>query len=101
MFSCSYKSEEIRDRLGIQSIDIIMQQMRIRWFGHNERTSADSWVSKCRSLVVNGSAGKGRPRKTWTQVVENDLKSLHLCKSLTQDRDGWSDAINKAPFYTR
>lgn len=35
------------------------------------------------NIVVNGVSGRDRPRKIWTRVVKNDLKFLHLNKSLT------------------
>ena len=72
--------------------------MQLRWFGHIERTEIKSWVSKCRSLVTDGAAGRGRPCKNWNQVVQNDLQTLRLEKALAQDRDGCRDAIKKPPF---
>ena len=29
----------------------------------------DDWVSACRGLVVEGTRGRGRSRKTWEQCV--------------------------------
>ena len=99
--SLSYRrpSEEILDRLGIQDISVVMRQMRLRWFGHIERVEAENWVNKYRSLMIHGAAGKGKPRKSWKQVVQNDLQSLSLCKAFAQDRDGWRDAIKKPLSY--
>ena len=92
-------SEEIRDRLGIQDIYVVMRQMRLRWFGHIERMETENWFSKCKSLVIGSAAGRGRPRTTWNQVVLNDLKTLHLKKAPAQDRVGWRDAIKKSLSY--
>ena len=47
---------------------------RLRWFGHLERKDDEDWVSACRNMVVPGNAGKCRPRKTWRDVLEDDLK---------------------------
>ena len=44
-------------------------------------------------MVVDGSAGRGRPHKTWTQVVHDDLKQLGLDTALAQDRLEWKKAI--------
>ena len=37
-------SEELRNRLGVESISGVMQQMRLRSFGHIERMDNDNWV---------------------------------------------------------
>ena len=52
--------------------------MRLRWFGHIYRIETENWVKKCRSLIIDGAARMGRPRKTWNQVLQNDLQLLHL-----------------------
>ena len=44
-------------------------------------------------LVVPGNAGKSRPRKTWRDVVEDDLKNGRLDRSLAKDRDRWRAQI--------
>ena len=66
-------SEELRNRLEIESISGVMRQMRHSWFGHIERMDNDNWVSKCRNVVVDGARGRGRPRKRWRQVIQRDL----------------------------
>ena len=38
----------------------------------------DDWVSACRGLVVEGTRGRGRSRKTWEQCVRDDMKLLGL-----------------------
>ena len=42
---------------------------------------------------VRTVAGRGRPCKTWTQVVHDDLKQLGLDPALAQDRYEWKKAI--------
>ena len=42
------------------------------------RKDEGDWVSACRNMVVPGNAGKGRPRKRWRDVVEDDLKKGRL-----------------------
>ena len=92
-------SEEIRDRLGIQDISVVMRQIRLKGLGHIERMETENWVSKCRSLVIDGAAGRGRPRKTWNKVLQNDLQTLYLEKAFAQVLDGRRDIIKKTPSY--
>ncbi len=54
---------------------------------------ADNWVKKCRDLDVEGSRGRGRPRKTWDEVVRGDLKAKAIHHDLTQERVTWKKAI--------
>ena len=86
-------SEELRQRLGVESIRECVRKGRLRWFGHIERREDSNWIKRCRDLVVDGPAGRGRPRKTWTQVVHDDLKQLGLDPALAQDRLEWKKAI--------
>ena len=90
-------SEEIQDRLGIQDISVVMQQMQLRWFRHIERMETENWVSQCRRLVIDQAARRERPCKAWNQVVQNNLQTLQLEKTFDQDHD--EDAIKKTPSY--
>ena len=66
--------------------------------GHIERMETENWVSKYRSLMNDDAAGRGRPCKTWKQVVQNDLQALHLEKTFAQDHERWRDASTILPM---
>ena len=84
-------SQELRDRCGLESIRLSLQ--RLGWFGHVERLDVDNWVRKSRDIVVDGKSERGRPRKTWAQVIGKDLEEKHLQPMLAQDRLEWRRAI--------
>ena len=84
---------ELRARLGIEGVLELVRRGRLRWFGHVERKASDDWVSACRGLEVDGARGRGRPKKTWQECVNSDLKMLGLDRGLAQDRTGWRDGI--------
>ena len=46
-------------------------------------------------MVVEGQQRKGRPQKTWYQVVDSDLRSLKIDRDLAQNQTEWKIAINK------
>ena len=73
---------DLLKRFNLQPIKNIMQQRRLRWYGHIERMSEENWVNRCRSLVVNRKRERGRPRKTCEQVIANDLRTLNLLNLL-------------------
>ena len=87
-------SGELRSRLGIHSIRDVIQARRLRWFGHLERMEGDNWVSKCRDLVVPGTKPRGRPRKTWQEVIRTDMRQKNLRPELPQSRSDWKSVIN-------
>ena len=41
-------SKELRERLGIDDIALILQQNRLRWYGHVLRKDDDDWSMKLR-----------------------------------------------------
>ena len=77
----------MRKRLDIEDVADVVRQSRLGWFGNLERKDEGDWVSACRNMVVPGKAGRGRPRKRWRDVLEDDLKKGRLCRSLAKDRD--------------
>lgn len=86
-------SDELRNRLGITNIVDAMRQKRLRWYGHVERMDDLNPVSSCRFMEVGGFRGRGRPCKTWAQLIRSDIKKLGLRPGLTQDREAWARAI--------
>jgi len=39
-------SKELRERLGVDDIALVLQQNRLRWYGHVLRKNDDDWVKK-------------------------------------------------------
>ena len=48
---------------------------------------------KCTQHERAGKRERGRPRKSWQQCVNCDLKSLKLPNNLTSNRNAWRDAL--------
>jgi len=64
-----FPSKELRERLGIDYIALVLQQNRLRWYGHVLRKDDDDWVKKCMEYKVEGPRPRGRPMRTWREVV--------------------------------
>jgi len=45
-------SKELRERLSVNDIALILQQNRLRWYGHVLRKDDDDWVKKCMSMKL-------------------------------------------------
>ena len=43
--------------------------------GHVLRKDDDDWEKKCMEYEVEGPRPRGRPRRTWTEVVQEDCQA--------------------------
>ena len=61
-------SKELKERLGLDDICIILilQQSRLRWYGHVLRKGDNDRMKKHMDYEVEGARPRGRPKKTWT-----------------------------------
>jgi len=82
-------SKELRERLGIDDIILILQQNRLRRYGHVLRKQDTDWVKKCMEYEVEGSRPRGRPKRTWKEVVQKDCQARNLDKEDAMDRCRW------------
>jgi len=53
-------SKELRERLEIDDIILILQQNRLRWYGHMLRKEDTDWLKKYMEYEVEGSRLRGR-----------------------------------------
>ena len=65
-------NKELRERLGIVDIMSVPQQNRLRWYQHVLRKEDNDWVKNCMEYEVVGSRTRGRPKRTWLEVVQRD-----------------------------
>jgi len=79
-------SKELRERLGVDDIALVLQQNRLRWYGHMLQKDDDDWVKKWMEYEVEGSRPRGRPKKTWKEVVREDCQACKLNKEDAMDR---------------
>ena len=73
-------SKELRERLGVDDIALILQQNRLRWYGHVLQKDYDDWVKKCMEYEVEGSRPRRRLKRTWKEVVREDCQARKLNK---------------------
>jgi len=84
---------KLRERLGIGDIILILQQNRLRWYGHVLRKEDTDWVKKCMEYEVEGSNPRGRPKRTWKEVVQKDCQARNLNREDAMDRGRWKKLI--------
>ena len=81
--------EELRERLGIDDIALVLQQNWLRWYGHVLRKNDANWVKKCMEYEVQGPTPRGRPKRTWKQVVREDCQARKMNREDAMDRCKW------------
>jgi hypothetical protein len=87
-------NDVIRSKLGVVSIAEKMREARLRWFGHVRRRPVDAPVRRCENLNILGfKRNRGRPKKTWGEVIRNDMSLIHVTEDLTLDRKEWRARI--------
>jgi len=59
----------MRERLELDDIISVLQQNRVRWYGHVLRKEDTDWVKKCIEYEVEGARPRGRLKRTWTEVA--------------------------------
>ena len=67
-----------RERLGIDDTILVLQQNRLQWYGHMLQKEDTDWVKKCIEYKVEGSRLRGRPKRTWREVVQKDCQARKL-----------------------
>ena len=69
-------SKELRERLGIHDIVLVLQQNRLRWYGHVLQKEDDDCVKKCMEYEVEGPRPRGRPKRPGERLYERTVKHV-------------------------
>ncbi|KAL7258934.1 hypothetical protein ACSBR1_004943 [Camellia fascicularis] len=91
------RNEYIREWVGVVLIEDKLRKNRLRWFGHIQRRPTETVVKRCDTVTVDGSVtGRGRPRLTWTSIVNKDMNLFNLTNEMALDRVEWRRRIHAA-----
>ena len=75
-------SKELRERLGIDYMILILQQNRLRWYVHVLRKEGTDWVKKRVEYEVEGSRPRVRPKGMWREVMQKDCQARNLKRQM-------------------
>ena len=81
-------------RLGIEDLDLILKERRLRCYGHVERSNGA--VKTAFDIQVDGKRGPGRPKMTWKHLTERDRREWKLSAIDPHDRDTWRSGVRSA-----
>ena len=84
-------SEVLHQKLGLEEVTSVVRTRRLRWYGHVQRAS--TCINSITRMPLPGGRKEGRPRKTWSECVKNDIEACNLSALDPQNRDAWRKAI--------
>ena len=92
--TANIRSTELHALLGIEDLDLILKERRLRWYGHVERSNCA--VKTAFDIQIVGKRGPGRPKMTWKQLTERDCREWKLSAIDPHDRDTWRSGVRSA-----
>jgi len=67
-------SKGLTERLGLYDIILVLQQNRLRWYGHVVWKEDNDWVKKCTEYEVEGVRPRGWPKKLGERLWKNTAR---------------------------
>ena len=93
------RSADLLGRLGLkEAIADGVRKARLRWFGHVARREGEVGIRRVLAYEVKGKVGRGKPRRTWYEVVKRELS---LVEGDALDRGKWRKTIRDIPANPR
>ena len=72
-----------------------MRENRVRWFGHVRRRLTDAPIQRVERIKLGqDKRAQGRPKKTWMEVIRQDIEAKGLNDGILLDRNEWRKLIN-------
>ena len=81
-------------QLGIEDLDLILKERRLRRYGHVERSNGA--VKTASDIQVDEKCGPGRPTMTWKQLTERDCREWKLLAINPHDGHTWRSGVRSA-----
>ena len=97
------RNTNIREELGIMDILELIEQNRLRWYGHVQRMESERLPKKALIWKPTTRRPVGRPRKRWLDGVDEALKKrgeerIEIEGNETfMDRETWREIVRRGP----
>ena len=86
-------SAVLLERLGLHDISDVVRSRRLRWYGHVMRSPG--CINDVTHFNAPGDRSRGRPAKTWSSCVEDDLRRCGLKDADPLDRVEWRRRVGR------
>ena len=89
------RNEYIRTKIDVASIEEKMRENRLRWFGHVRYRPTNASVRRVECINLGQvKRAQGRPKKTWMEVIRQDIEAKGLGEGILLDRNEWRKLIH-------
>ena len=72
------RNERIRGTTKVIEVSKKAQERRMKWYGHVRRREENHVLRRVSEMEVPGRRGRGRPKRRWMDVLNEDLKEKRL-----------------------
>ena len=73
------KKDEVRSRTGLQRVETILRERKLRWLGHVMRMDSERIPHQGMNWQLAAfKRRQGRPRKNWTDIVVDTAIGYYL-----------------------
>jgi len=90
------RNKVIRRKISVASIEDTIRDTRLRWLDHI--TSMNAPVRRCEQIDRPTHRRRSRSKKSWSEVIRHDLKTLALLEDMARDRKLLRSRIKIADF---
>ena len=89
------RNENIRTKIGVASIEEKMRENRLQWFDHLRRRLTDAPVQRVERIKLRQvKKAHERMKKTWIEVIRQDIEAKGLSEGVLLDRNEWRKLIH-------
>ena len=95
-------NHELSKLIGNADIVRFIKSRRIAWLGHVMRMDEKRIPKMALEWKTTGGRIRGRPRKRWTEDIEEDIQSMGIrgWRKLSKERTEWKRITEKAKTHS-
>jgi len=89
------RNEDICTKICVAPIKEKMRENHLQWFGHVRRRPTDVSIQRVERIKLGEvKRAQGRPKKTWMEVIRQDIEAKGLNEGILLDRNKWRELIH-------
>ncbi|MCJ8741831.1 hypothetical protein PDJAM_G00075300 [Pangasius djambal] len=83
------RNEYIRGTAHVGCLGDKVREARLRWFGHVQRRESEYIDRRMLDMELPGSMQRGRPKRRYMELINEDMKLVGASVEDAEDRDRW------------
>ncbi|KAK3520102.1 hypothetical protein QTP70_013583, partial [Hemibagrus guttatus] len=87
------RNEYIRGTAHVARLGDKVREARLRWFGHVQRRESEYIGRRMLDMELPGRRQRGRPKRRYMDVINEDMKLVGASVQDAEDRDRWREMI--------